>query len=47
MARRIVDQSVSIICHPVVLQLGTLASWGSHGVSLLLWAFGKDDSLPL
>ena len=31
MGRKLVYQSVSIICHPVVLQFGTLVYWGTHG----------------
>lgn len=43
MDRRIVYQSESTICHPVVLELGAPVYWGTHEVSLLVWAFEEDE----
>lgn len=41
--KRIAYQSTNIICHPVVLELGALVYWGTHKVSLLIWAFREDE----
>lgn len=43
MGGRIAYRSVSIICHPIVLQLGALVYWGIHEVSLPIWAFGEGE----